>query len=73
MKKIDAIVDKRLADNLTILETLKKYIESNPSIRFSQALINLNIIKQHINVDRNVYWEDEYYIEPGEIIKRMGK
>jgi hypothetical protein len=54
--------NKRAQANQEIINRLVKYIQTNPGIRFSQALMNLNII-EGLNGD--------FYLEPAELLKRM--
>lgn len=74
-KKFDK---KRYEDNMSILFVLVQYLKDNPSIRFGQALHNLDIVKMdkvYIGnplLERNV-WVDEYNTEPEKILKRMMK
>lgn len=67
-KKVD-LTEKRKQDNAAILAVLTQYLADNPDMRFSQALSNLDIVQQY-NSDGTA-WKDEYYLEPGEILKRM--
>lgn len=76
-KKISLIADRVICNNL-ILTQLTNYINNNPDIRFSQALLNLGIVVQQkvyedewLNVTNA--WEDDYYVEPDVIINRMSK
>jgi len=73
MKKDKELTEQRALDNLLILTKLATYIANNPDLRFGQALFNLNIVigfnaDQH---DPHYVWKDEFYLEPGEILKRM--
>lgn len=65
----------RLKDNLEVLKILKQYLISNPDIRFSQALANLNIVvRQGSAFDvftQYKGWKDEYYLEPMFILNRI--
>lgn len=67
----------RLNQNLTILGRLENYLKENPTIRFGQALSNLNLAthKQKINVDglgeRDYIYEDIFYEEPEETLIKM--
>ena len=69
-KKGKELTEQRALDNLLILTKLAEYIAANPDIRFSQALRNLGIV---IDPDFHMgsSWVNEYYAEPGEILKRM--
>lgn len=70
----------RLSANKTILLILQQYIEANPTVRFNQALSNLNIVVRDTHtmydVAGNVIYpehsiKDDYYTEPEYILKRM--
>jgi hypothetical protein len=72
---VNPLTEQRKKDNAAILTVLTQYLEANPDMRFSQALCNLNIVN-YINGYNSynridTFWKDEYYLEPGEIIKRM--
>jgi len=56
--------DARIKANEKILEIISKYLDKNPSIRFGQALLHLDIIK-----------EDENFasIEPMSVLERIHK
>lgn len=65
----------RKEKNEKILEILKNYLESNPNIRFIQALWALKIIDS--KVEEGVGHEiivpvDRFYEEPNETLKRIG-
>lgn len=68
---------KRKECNEAILKKLIEYLRTNPGMRFSQALSNLNIVKRTYADDtenhsyNNSYLEDDYYLEPEEVLKRM--
>lgn len=67
----------RLNQNLTILGRLENYLKDNPTIRFGQALSNLNLAthKQRVNVDgqgeKDCIYEDIFYEEPEETLTKM--
>lgn len=67
----------RLEKNLEILDKLFYYLKANPTIRFGQALSNLNLAthKQRINVDdqgeKDYLYEDIFYEEPEETLSKM--
>jgi hypothetical protein len=69
-KKGKELTEQRKQDNAAILAVLAQYLEANPDMRFSQALRNLGIV---IDPDFHMgsSWVNEYYAEPGEILKRM--
>ena len=55
------LTDKRIECNREILRKLSEYLTANPDMRFSQALMNLNIVNGY----------NDYYLEPDEVLKRM--
>lgn len=64
----------RKEENEKILEILKNYLESNPNVRFIQALWALNIIDRKIIDDpaHEIYVPvDRFYEEPNETLKRI--
>ncbi len=67
----------RQTSNLLILTILSDYLKKYPDIRFSQALLNLNIVKQldvqprHPNDWPDQRWADEFYLEPEDLLKRI--
>lgn len=60
----------RKVHNDIILSVLQTYLEKNPTMRFSQALCNLDLVKM-IEVNQNYYWKDEYYLEPSALVERL--
>lgn len=65
----------RLESNRVILEKLKGFIESNPDIRFIQALWVLGIINSKSIYNKGYHEqliEDRFYEEPSETLKRIG-
>ncbi len=60
--------------NNEILQRLALEIVRYPDLRFSQILVNLNIVEKatYSNINVNL-WEDEFYTEPQAILKRMSK
>jgi hypothetical protein len=52
---------KRENYNVQILEELREYLLKNPSIRFCQALYNLNIVAK----------EDRFYEESSKTLSRV--
>ena len=60
--------------NNEILQRLALEIVRYPDLRFSQILVNLNIVEKatYSNINVNL-WEDEFYTEPQDILKRMSK
>jgi hypothetical protein len=65
--KVMELNQKRKKDNEAILTKIVLYLEANPGIRFNQALINMNIIKEETEFG----WDNDYYTEPSEVLKRM--
>lgn len=61
---------KRRQANEAILKKLTDYLNANPSVRFSQALSNLGIVKCDKNIDFTD-WDNDYYTESEEILERM--
>jgi hypothetical protein len=62
---------KRQVANQTILRKLTDYLQANPSMRFSQALSNLDIVQVLRNVEGMRILKDEYYLESEEVLKRI--
>ena len=65
----------RKEKNEKILEILKNYLDSNPNVRFIQALWALKIIDP--KVEKRAGHEiivpvDRFYEEPSETLKRIG-
>lgn len=54
-----------------ILIVLEQYLEANPSIRFGQALYNLNINQPDINFSENHLLRDIYADSDDEILRRL--
>lgn len=67
---VNPLTEQRKKDNAAILAVLTQYLEANPDMRFSQALCNLDIVRVWPE-NGHAVWVDEYYLEPGEILKRM--
>jgi hypothetical protein len=57
----------RLEANREILNLLYQYIERYPDQRFSQVLLNTDVVEMH----GAGLWRDEYYKESTEILTRM--
>jgi len=53
--------------NLALLQHLTDMINNNPDIRFSQALVNLELV-QYLG---DHTWVDDYYLEPRDLLKRV--
>lgn len=58
----------RLNQNLTILGRLENYLKENPTIRFGQALSNLNLATHRL---KETGVEDIFYEEPEETLIKM--
>lgn len=58
----------RLNQNLTILGRLEIYLKENPTIRFGQALHNLNLATHRL---KETGVEDIFYEEPEETLIKM--
>lgn len=68
----------RLEKNLEILDKLYYYLKENPTIRFGQALSNLNLAthRRDDSVMKHEKWplanyEDIFYEEPEETLSKM--
>ena len=64
----------RLEKNLEILDKLYYYLKENPTIRFGQALSNLNLATHRLLNDKEnrLYNnEDIFYEEPTETLSKM--
>jgi hypothetical protein len=57
----------RQIQNKALLKILECLIEENPDARFSQLLENYEFVSQ----DNVGTWKDEFYLEPGELLKRV--
>lgn len=53
--------------NIKLLEILTETINKHEDIRFSQALVNLDVVKY---LGDNT-WVNEYYLEPIDLLKRV--
>lgn len=67
----------RLEKNLEILDKLFHYLKENPTIRFGQALSNLNLATHRIQPDEEVIktsrrgYPNIFYEEPEETLDKM--
>lgn len=67
----------RLEKNLEILDKLFYYLKENPTIRFGQALSNLNLAthRGYLNVDgqgeKEYLYEDIFFEEPETTLKQI--
>lgn len=62
------LIEQRQEANLRLLEIIQDYLEKYPSLRFGQALINLNILEPTDNTD---LVKDPYYTEPMAMLERI--
>lgn len=67
--------------NLKIITALTSLVKEHPDLRFGQILQNFDFVKP-IDVDimskgeydlTALYWEDEFYVEPEEILTRVNR
>jgi len=63
----------RIEANRTIINILSQYVEDNPDIRFHQMLFNLNLEKQVVTKDGEIYNADLYNMEPEAALKRISE
>lgn len=63
--------ENRLADNLTILAVVAKFLKENPQLRFWQALVCLNIIKYDSENLKKAVVLDGFYEESSETLKNL--
>jgi hypothetical protein len=66
--------EKRKECNEVILKRLTEYLRANPGMRFSQALINMDILLVRLSTNPQEEFKqivNEYYTEPMEVLKRM--
>ncbi|RLC02001.1 MAG: hypothetical protein DRI57_30500 [Deltaproteobacteria bacterium] len=68
----DAFTKQRIEDNKKLLSALTHYMEKNSGYRFSQALFNFGFVTGLIEDGKCTAWKNEFSIEPGEILKRLG-
>ncbi len=74
MTKFDeeAFAKQRTEDNKRLLQALTYCIEKNPGYRFSQVLFNFGFVTGLLENEKCTVWKNEYSIEPGDILKRLG-
>jgi hypothetical protein len=53
--------------NIKLLEILTETINKHEDIRFSQALVNLDMVKYL----GDSTWVNDYYLEPRDLLKRV--
>jgi hypothetical protein len=67
----------RLEANKRLLEILNRLVENNPDQRFSQILRNNSFVREtrpvkaEIGVQLDIKWENEFYIESSDLLKRV--
>lgn len=63
----------RFEANAEVLALLGKYLYTNRTVRFGQALRNLDIIREHRTADPAAApdWVNEFNTEPQEMLKRI--
>lgn len=70
-------MENRLYYNRDLIDRLSTYIEANPDMRFSQALLNLGYVKQLPESEKYPFptclWKDEFYLESSELLDRVKK
>jgi len=52
----------RLQKNLLIVEEISAFLEANPGYRFNQALVLLDVVREHT---------DDWYTEPEDVLARV--
>lgn len=69
----DPDFDKERADaNSELICIIAQYLTDNPTLRFGQALRNLNVIRND-NFSCPPTWVNEFNTEPTEMVKRAKK
>lgn len=63
----------RFNENTELLQILFDLVLKNPQLRFSQILNDYGFVIHNGIGLSDVGWEDEYYVEPAEILKRVKK
>lgn len=66
------IVKKRYNDNMEILQILSKFFERYPTMRFSQALISLEILEVD-KTKEEFQIKDSFSEEPSVVLNRIKK
>ena len=62
------LIEQRQEANLRLLGIIQDYLEKYPSLRFGQALVNLNILEP---TDNTSVVKDPYYDEPIAMLDRI--
>lgn len=62
------LIEQRQEANLRLLEIIQDYLEKYPSLRFGQALVNLNILEP---TDNMTVVKDPFYDEPMAMLDRI--
>ena len=69
IKDLEFKISKRTLANKELLRILDFYLDSNPQLRFGQALVNLGIIQQEMDRDKGILsTKDPYYVEPVDML-----
>lgn len=64
----------RQQTNRRLVEILNRLVENNPDLRFGQILSSYGFVEdQNYAGMGGPAWEDEFYTEPNEILKRVNK
>lgn len=63
----------RFVSNIELIEILTEYVNMYPDMRFGQILQNFGFIKPNrpANPERMIDWQNEFYVESDEILKRV--
>ena len=63
----------RVEINTKILQELAILIGKNPDLRFSQILDVFGFVKAErpANSENRISWQNEFYMEPDEVLKRV--
>ena len=71
-KERDKFNKERQMANKELANILLKLIETNPTQRFSQILVNHGFVKPNRPTkDKGDNWQNEFYEEPQKILKRV--
>lgn len=54
--------------NYKILDILEKYIEDYPDLRFTQIMVNSELVEP---ISFTEGWKDEYYLENEKLLSRL--
>ena len=65
---------ERNAANVELLQILAQHLTDNPTIRFSQALRNLDFVEELRDESGTpISWAQEFYLEPQALLVRVKK